>query len=79
MSKINNEGIEQLVVIKNALNSMYNKLSKDDFSKMQEEFNFISNSLSEAITSWERVDDASHQDNVREVVINGKTYKPEGV
>lgn len=79
MSQISNEGVEKLVVVKNALNSMHEKLSKDDYNKMQEEFNFISKTLSDAISTWERVDTRIHEDNVRTVVINGKTYRPEGV
>jgi len=79
MSQINNEGVEKLRTVKNALNSMYNKLDKSEYDNLQEEFNFISSTISDAITSWERVDTLRHEDNVRTVVINGKTYKAEGV
>ena len=81
MSQINNEGVEKLNVVRNALNSMWSKLSNDNYNttKLQEEFNFISQTLSDATETWDRVEATSQEDNVRSVVINGKTYKSEGV
>ena len=81
MSQINNEGVEKLKTAKNALGSMWNKLSNDNYNtaKLQEEFNFISQTLSDATDTWDRVETTIQEDNVRSVVINGKTYKSEGV
>ena len=81
MSQINNEGVEKLNVVRNALNSMWNKLSNDNYNteKLQEEFNFISQTLSDATDTWDRVETTSQEDNVRSVIINGKVYKSEGV
>ena len=81
MSQINNEGVEKLKTAKNALGSMWNKLSNDNYNtaKLQEEFNFISKTLADATETWDRVETSSQEDNVRSVVINGRTYKSEGV
>ena len=81
MSQINNEGVEKLKIVKNALNSMWSKLSNDNYSteKLQEEFNFISQALSDATDTWDRVETTNQEDNVRSVIINGKVYKSEGV
>ena len=55
MSKISKEGYEQIQVIKNALNSMFDKLEKSGkFNEVKDEFEAIAGivSLSE---SWEEV------------------------
>ena len=53
MSKISKEGYEQIKVIKNALDSMYDKLeSKGVFNEVQEEFEAISGIVSE-VGNWE--------------------------
>ena len=53
MSKISKEGFEQIQVIKNALDSMYDKLeSKGVFSEVQQEFEAIAGIVSEA-GNWE--------------------------
>mgnify|MGYP003654392706 FL=1 len=42
MSKISKDGYEQIQIIKNALDSMYDKLeSSGDFTKVQSEFEAI--------------------------------------
>jgi len=55
MSKISNEGLEQIQVIKNALDSMYDKLEKSGkFGEVQQEFEAIAGIVSESST-WETV------------------------
>ena len=55
MSKISKEGYNQIVVIKNALDSMYDKLEKSGkFSDVQSEFEAIAGIVSEANT-WTEV------------------------
>tara|TARA_Y100001963_G_C6736540_1_gene426716 strand:+ start:1300 stop:1485 length:186 start_codon:yes stop_codon:yes gene_type:complete len=61
MSKISREGYEQIQVIKNALDSMYDKLSglrslgkKEVFPQVQEEFSTIAEIVDKA-GSWEEV------------------------
>ena len=55
MSKISKEGYEQIQVIKNALNSMFDKLEKSGtFGEVQEEFQAIADIISEA-TTWQEV------------------------
>ena len=55
MSKISREGYEQIKVIKNALDSMYDKLeSKGVFSEVQQEFEAISG-IVELTGTWEEV------------------------
>ena len=41
MSKISNEGLEQLQVVRNALDSMYNKLNKSVYIKNGETYKSI--------------------------------------
>ena len=53
MSKISNEGLEQILVIKNALDSMYDKLDKSgNFEDVQTEFEAIAGIVALAQT-WE--------------------------
>ena len=55
MSKISNDGLEQIRIIKNALDSMYDKLeSKSVFSDVQEEFEAIAG-IVELSGTWEEV------------------------
>ena len=55
MSKISKEGYEQIKVIRNALDSMYDKLeSKSVFSDVQEEFEAIAG-IVELSGTWEEV------------------------
>ena len=56
MSKISKEGYEQITIIKNALDSMYDKLEKSGkFNVVQTEFEDIAGIVSEAGT-WEEVE-----------------------
>ena len=56
MSKISKEGYEQILVIRNALNSMYDKLEKSgNFNEVQQEFEAISG-IVELSGTWEEVD-----------------------
>tara|TARA_B100000519_G_C14192818_1_gene413961 strand:- start:1059 stop:1226 length:168 start_codon:yes stop_codon:yes gene_type:complete len=53
MSKISNEGLEQIQIIKNALDAMYDKLEKSgQFESVQTEFEAIAGIVSNAET-WE--------------------------
>ena len=55
MSKISKEGFEQIQVIKNALDSMYDKIgSKKVFNEVQQEFEAIAGIVSMA-DDWEEV------------------------
>ena len=55
MSKISKEGYSQIQVIKNALDSMYDKLEKSgNFSAVQEEFEAIAD-IVEQSGKWEEV------------------------
>ena len=55
MSKISREGYEQIKVIKNALDSMYDKLeAKKVFNEVQQEFEAIAGIVSMA-DDWEEV------------------------
>ena len=55
MSKISKEGYEQIRIIKNALDSMFDKLEdKKMFSHVQDEFEAISGIVENAGT-WEEV------------------------
>tara|TARA_R110002020_G_scaffold8121_1_gene33213 strand:+ start:408 stop:575 length:168 start_codon:yes stop_codon:yes gene_type:complete len=55
MSKISKEGYEQIQVIKNALDVMYDKLeAKKVFSEVQSEFEAISG-IVELSGTWEEV------------------------
>ena len=54
MSKISNEGAEQLQIARNALDSMYNKLDSKTFEKVKEEFAGIAKILAD-VQNWERV------------------------
>ena len=55
MSKISKEGYEQIKVIRNALDSMYDKLEKSgNFSSVQQEFEAIAGIVQQSGT-WEEV------------------------
>ena len=54
MSKISNDGAEQLQTVRNALNSIYNKLDSKTYDKVKEEFAGIAKILADA-QSWEKV------------------------
>jgi hypothetical protein len=55
MSKISKEGYEQIQVIKNALDSMYDKLEvKGVFNEVKDEFQAISG-IVELSSAWEEV------------------------
>ena len=56
MSKISKEGYEQIKVIKNALDSMYDKLeAKKVFNEVQQEFEAIAGIVS-MVDTWEEVE-----------------------
>ena len=54
MSKISNEGAEQLQVARNALDSMYKKLDSNTYEKVKEEFAGIAKILAN-IQDCERI------------------------
>ena len=55
MSKISKEGFEQIQIIKNALDSMFDKLEKNGkFNLVKEEFEAISG-IVELSGTWEEV------------------------
>ena len=54
MSKISNEGAEQLQIARNALDSIYNKLDSKTYEKVKEEFAGIAKILTN-VQDWERV------------------------
>ena len=54
MSKISNEGAEQLQIARNALDSIYSKLDSKTFEKVKEEFAGIAKILAD-VQGWERV------------------------
>ena len=54
MSKISNEGIEQLQIARNALDSIYDKLDSKTYEKVKEEFAGIAKILA-SVQDWERV------------------------
>ena len=55
MSKISKEGYEQIQVIKNALDSMFNKLeASGNFDTVKDEFEAIAGIVSE-VGNWEEV------------------------
>ena len=54
MSKISNEGAEQLQIARNALNSIYDKLDTKTYNKVKEEFAGIAKILAN-VQEWERV------------------------
>ena len=54
MSKISNDGADQLQIARNALDSMYNKLDSKTYEKVKEEFAGIAKILADA-RDWERV------------------------
>ena len=54
MSKISNDGADQLQIARNALDSMYNKLDSKTYEKVKEEFAGIAKILTN-VQDWERV------------------------
>ena len=54
MSKISNDGADQLQIARNALDSMYNKLDSKTYEKVKEEFAGIAKILAD-VQDWERV------------------------
>ena len=54
MSKISNDGAEQLQIARNALDSIYNKLDSKTYDKVKEEFAGIAKILAD-VQDWERV------------------------
>ena len=54
MSKISNEGAEQLQIARNALDSIYNKLDSKTFEKVKEEFAGIAKILAN-VQNWEKI------------------------
>ena len=54
MSKISNNGAEQLQTVRNALNSIYNKLDSKTYNKVKEEFAGLAEILAN-VQEWERV------------------------
>ena len=55
MSKISNEGLEQILIIKNALDSMFDKLeASGQFKNVQQEFEAISGIVEQAGT-WQEI------------------------
>ena len=54
MSKISNDGAEQLQTARNALNSIYSKLDSKTYDKVKEEFAGIAKILAD-VQEWERV------------------------
>ena len=54
MSKISNEGVEQLQIARNALDLMYTKLDSKTYEKVKEEFAGIAEILAD-VQNWERV------------------------
>ena len=54
MSKISNDGADQLQIARNALDSMYNKLDSKTYEKVKEEFAGIAKILAN-VQDWERV------------------------
>jgi len=54
MSKISNEGAEQLQIVRNAIDSIYNKLDSKTYEKIKEEFAGIAKILAD-VQDWERV------------------------
>tara|TARA_Y100000310_G_scaffold334833_1_gene415486 strand:- start:343 stop:573 length:231 start_codon:yes stop_codon:yes gene_type:complete len=76
MTKIDNEGVEQLKNVRNALDVMYQKLeAKGVFSSVQEEFEYISKIIDSAQTQWDRI--GFDNQAIPKVIINGINYKPE--
>ena len=54
MSKISNDGADQLQIARNALDSMYNKLDSKTYDKVKEEFAGIAKILAN-VQDWEIV------------------------
>ena len=54
MSKISNDGAEQLQIARNALDSIYSKLDSKTYDKVKEEFAGLAEILAN-VQDWERV------------------------
>ena len=56
MSKISKDGADQIVILRNALDVMYDKLQKAGrFTMVQEEFQFIAELVDTIQHDWEKV------------------------
>ena len=56
MAKIDNEGLENLKHIRNAIDAMYDKLDAAGiFDTVSEEFEYIAKILDEAKNDWEKI------------------------
>jgi hypothetical protein len=55
MSKISNDGAQQLQVARNALDSIHSKIDSKNFNLVTEEFNSIATILEDAIQIWEKL------------------------
>ena len=55
MSKISKDGYEQIKIIRNALDSMFDKLGSDNFNKVKDEFDAIAGIVTQSGT-WEEVE-----------------------
>ena len=54
MSKISNDGAEQLQIVRNALDSIYKKLDSKTYNQVKEEFGGMAKILAD-VQGWERV------------------------
>ena len=54
MSKISNEGAEQLQIVRNALDSIYKKLDSKTYDNVKKEFSGIAKILAD-VQDWEKV------------------------
>lgn len=56
MAKIDQQGLEKLSHVRNALNAMFDKLNDAGaFDTVQQEFQYMAEILEEAKNDWERV------------------------
>ena len=56
MAKIDQEGLEKLRHVRNALNAMFDKLdAAGAFNNVQQEFQYMAEILEEAKNDWEKV------------------------
>ncbi len=52
MSKISKDGVEQLQVVRNALDSIYEKIDSKNFDKVKNEFSAMGKILA-SVKNWE--------------------------
>jgi len=55
MAQIDNEGVEQLKIIKGALKVMYDTLPTEAFNSVKSEFNVVAEIIDQATHEWGRV------------------------